>query len=260
MHIERYGTGPRTFVGLHGWSGDHRTFHPLTAALPEDVSFFSLDLPGCGRSPAPRHWTISSIADEISEALLSIPGPVTLVGNCSGALLGIKAAQHSGNRIERLVLIDMFAVFPWYFRIFVSRPIGPYAYATTFRNPLGRWLTNLSLHAKRGRDTTLTGGFAKVDHETTYKYLQVFEGYPLPETFQGLKQPIDLLYGEKTFQAVRDSIKCWQSVWPQATATCLWGAGHMPIQEATKQIEGILYQDARNQHLKALSRMEAHVG
>ncbi len=260
MHIERTGAGPRTFLGLHGWSGDRNTFQPLLTALPKDVSFYSADLPGCGLSLPPREWTIAGIASEIASAIRELPPPVTLVGNCSGALLGIVAAQRVAARIERLVLIDMFAVFPWYFRIFLSRPIGPVAYATTFRNPLGRWFTNLSLRARRTRDTTLTGAFAKVDHSITYKYLQLFENLPGPETFAGLTQPIDLLYGEKTFQAVRQSVPRWQSVWPQATATCLNGAGHLPIQEATAQLRGILYHRQRNRHLESDARTEAHAG
>ena len=260
MHIERYGTGRRTFVGLHGWSGDQSTFEPVTRNLPPDVSFFSFDLPGCGRSPGPRHWTVGSIADEIAKAVLTIPGPITLVGNCSGGLLGLEAAQRLGSRVERMVLIDLFAVCPWYFRVFLSRPIGPIAYATTFQNPLGRWFTNLSLRAKRAPGSNLTVDFAKADHVTTYKYLQIFKNLPAPESFEGLTQPVDLLYGEKTFQAIRKSVARWQAVWPQATATCLAGAGHLPIQEATKQLEGILYQDKGCQHVNVMSRLEAHVG
>ena len=243
MFIERTGTGPRTFFGLHGWSGDHRTFAPVIAGLPEDVSFFSADLPGCGESALPRDWTIDSIADSIAEAVFRLPPPVTLVGNCSGALLGIRAAQRAGDRITRMVLIDMFAVFPWYFRIFISKPIGHHIYATTFRNPLGRWFTNMSLRGKRKKDTTLTGGFARVNHDVTYRYLQLFENYPKPESFTGLTQRIELLYGEKTFQAVRDSVDRWKSVWPQATSTCLKGAGHLPILEATQQLKAVLFDN-----------------
>jgi pimeloyl-ACP methyl ester carboxylesterase len=241
MHVERYGTGPRTFLGLHGWSGDHRTFLPLIHNLPGDVSFFSADLPGCGASALPCDWTLGSIADDIAELIWQLPEPVTLVGNCSGGLLGIEAAKRAGSRVQRMVLIDVFAMFPWYFRVFLLKPIGPYAYATVFRNPIGRWVTNLSLRAKRAESTTLTGAFAEVDHAVTYRYLQLFENFPALESFAVLTQPVDLLYGEKTFAAVRQSVLKWQSVWPQAAAVCLQGAGHLPIEEATGQLRGILY-------------------
>jgi len=241
MHVERYGSGSRTFLGLHGWSGDHRTFLPLVSDLPNDVSFFSADLPGCGVSAQPDAWTLSAIADEIAELIRQLPAPVTLVGNCSGGLLGLLAAQRAGSRLERMVLIDLFATFPWYFRVFLLKPIGPYAYATTFRNPIGRWVANLSLRGKRAQSTTLTGAFAEVDHQTTYRYLQLFETYPALKTFAGLTQQVSLLYGEKTFSAIHRSVAKWQAIWPQAEAVCLQGAGHMPIVEATEQVRGILY-------------------
>ncbi len=242
MFVETSGSGPRTFLGLHGWSGDHRTFAPLTCDLPEDVTFYAADLPGCGRSKAPRHWTVGALADEIAEAAWRLPAPLTLVGNCSGALLGIEAAQRLGNRVERMVLIDIFAEFPWYFRVFLSKGIGRYAYYSTFANPVGRLLTNLSLKAKRSGDAHLTQGFARVDHATTYKYLQVFESFPQPETFEGLTQPIDILYGNKTFQAVRESAVRWSAVWPQAKVCELKGAGHLPILEATEQMRKIVFE------------------
>ncbi len=213
----------------------------MIAHLPKDVSFFSADLPGCGTSEPPLYWTLGAIADSLAEAITKLPAPVTLVGNCSGALLGIEAAQRVGPSIARMVLIDMLAVFPWYFRIFLAKPFGRYAYATTFQNPLGRWFTNLSLRSKRTQNTTLTGGFSRVDHGVTYKYLQLFESFPQPESFAGFTQPIDLVYGEKTFQAVRESVACWKSVWPQAQSTCLTGAGHLPIQEATSQLNELLF-------------------
>ena len=77
--------------------------------------------------------------------------------------------------------------------------------------------------------------------QLTYRYLQLFENAPKPESFNGLTQRVELLYGEKTFQAVRDSVERWKRVWPQATSTCLAGAGHLPIQEATRQFREILF-------------------
>ena len=247
MFIKRTGSGPRFFFGIHGWSGDHHTFDPVTADLPADVSFFSIDLPGCGESLAPNEWTVSAVAQEIADEIRRLPAPVSLVGNCSGALLGIAAAQRAGDHVEGLALIDMFATFPWYFRIFLSKPIGRYAYATTFRNPIGRWFTNLSLRGKRKEDNTLTGGFARVDHDATYRYLQMFDRFPSPASFASLSQPVNLLYGEKTFQAIRDSVPVWKSVWPHAVSTCLRGAGHLPILEATLQLRESLFGDQKKE-------------
>ncbi|HEV2666776.1 MAG TPA: alpha/beta fold hydrolase, partial [Blastocatellia bacterium] len=159
MHIECYGSGSRVYFGLHGWSGDHATFAPLAVYLPAGVALYSADLPGYGRSPAPRRWELAEITDEIASEVVAIDSPVTIIGNCSGAVFALLAAERLPLRIERLILIDPFAYLPWYFKIFLHKRIGRYAYYSTFANPLGRWLTNLSLSKHRTAETDLTESF-----------------------------------------------------------------------------------------------------
>src|SRR5882672_6374242 len=162
MHVECYGSGSQVYFGLHGWSGDHSTFAPLAANLPAGVALYSADLPGYGRSPAPRSWDLAAITDEIAGAIAAVDSPVIVIGNCSGAVFALLAADRMPGRIERLILIDPFAYLPWYFKIFLHERIGRYAYYSTFANPLGRWLTNLSLSRHRTTDTNLTESFASV--------------------------------------------------------------------------------------------------
>lgn len=109
MRIERYGSGQRTYFGLHGWNGSHRTFLPLMDSLPEEASFLSADLPGCGESGPPATWDLNSIASEIAREFTE---PVTLVGNCSGAILALLVARKVPKCIARLVIIDAFAAWP----------------------------------------------------------------------------------------------------------------------------------------------------
>ena len=242
MHVESSGSGPRAFFGLHGWSGDHRTFEPLLIDLPDTVTFHSADLPGCGQSLPPSQWTMAAVANEVAETIVRLPAPVTLVGNCSGANIGFFVAQLIPQRIERIVTIDAFAVWPWYFRIFVNRAIGRYAYFTTFENPVGRWMTNLSLSGKRQRDTSLTEGFTRVDHRVTYRYLTMLRDSGDADQFRGLAMPIDLTYGEKSFQEVKTSAAIFAALWPQARVTSLPRAGHLPILEATAALREVLFE------------------
>ncbi len=241
MRIERFGTGPRAFFGLHGWSGDHRTYEPLVAGLPGDVTLYSADLPGCGESPAPREWTVDAVADEIADAVQTIGTPVTLIGNCSGANLGFFVAERIPERIARMVTIDAFAFWPWYFRVFVNPVFGRYAYFSTFENPVGRWITNLSLSSKRKEDTSLTEGFERVNHRTTYRYLEMLNRAGDAERFRGLRMPIEVTFGAKSFAGVRESAAQFAAMWPQARVTCLGGAGHLPIREATSVLRGIIF-------------------
>ena len=253
MHVECYGSGSRVYFGLHGWSGDHATFAPLAAYLPAGAALYSADLPGYGRSPAPRSWGLAAITDEIAGAIAGVDSTVTVIGNCSGAVFGLLAAERLPRRIERLILIDPFAYLPWYFKIFLNKRIGRYAYYSTFANPVGRWLTNLSLSKHRAADTNLTESFVSVSHDVAYRYLALLGELDGVARFSGLRLPVDLIYGARTFGAVKESIALWRGVWPHARCHELAGAGHLPIQEATGQLGEIVF-GAFESHCDPLKR------
>jgi pimeloyl-ACP methyl ester carboxylesterase len=241
MRVECYGSGSRVYFGLHGWSGDHATFAPLAAYLPAGVALYSADLPGYGRSPAPRSWELAAITDEIADAIAAAGSPITVIGNCSGAVFALLAAERMAGSIERLILIDPFAYLPWYFKIFLHKRIGRYAYYSTFANPLGRRLTNLSLSRHRAADTNLTESFVSVNHDVSYRYLALMGELDDVFRFSRLRLPVDLIYGERTFGAIKKSIALWLEVWPHARRHEIAGAGHLPIQEATRRLSEIVF-------------------
>ena len=247
MHVECYGSGSRVYFGLHGWSGDHSTFAPLAAHLPAGAALYSADLPGYGSSPAPRRWELAAITDEIERAISSADSPVSIIGNCSGAVFALLAAERLTGRIERLILIDPFAYLPWYFKIFLNKRIGRYAYYSTFANPVGRWLTNLSLSKHRTAETNLTESFVSVSHDVAYRYLALLGELDDITRFSRLRLPVDLVYGARTFGAIKESIAMWRGVWPDARCLELAGAGHLPIQEATEQLSEIVFGDFTSQ-------------
>lgn len=248
MFVKRYGTGEKVFLGLHGWGGDHTTFAPLAERLPDGVTLHCPDLPGYGRSAEPREWCLDAVMDEVMEVVAEVADggarKVTLVGNCSGAILGLLAAQQADDFFERLVLIDPFAYVPWYFDLFVSTDFGRYAYYSTFANPVGRRLTNLSLKRRRGRHTDLTASFTRVNHRATYRYLRMLAAVGSYEQFGDLRMPIDLLYGERTFRAVKRSAAMYKALLPQVRLVELAGAGHLPIVEATAPLCDMIFEKA----------------
>lgn len=251
MYFAKYGSGGNVIVGLHGWSGDHTTFAPLLKYLPPAVTFYCVDLPGSGKSPPPEKWEVSSYVCQVANELARLSSnPLTLIGSCSGGLLCLFITKYltSTDRaatIKRIVLLDPFAYLPWYFQVFVSPSMGKvgwYAYSTTFANPLGRWLTNLSLRKQRAEVTNMTGSFARVNHQATYQYLKLLaEGGPA-EQFKDLLVPIDILYGENTFAAVKKSVQQWEDIFPETNCYLLKGVGHLPLEEATDRVATILFE------------------
>lgn len=252
MYFAKHGTGENVFVGLHGWSGDHNTFSPLVKYIPDKAVFYSADLPGNGKSQALSNLTIENLAASIAEGIQSLSHTqVTILGSCSGGLFGLFAVKHlleagKPGIIKRIVMIDPYAYFPWYFSIFVSPQMGKvgwYAYYTTFANPIGRWMTNLSLSKHRAGDAHLTNSFAETNHRTTYRYLQLLAEGGGAKQFKCIPIPVVIVYGEKTFGAVRKSLSLWKDILPQVTFLELKGAGHLPIEEATADLANILFND-----------------
>jgi pimeloyl-ACP methyl ester carboxylesterase len=244
MFVQRYGQGDRIFFGLHGWSGTHATFAPLERFLPSGAMIVSPDLPGYGQSAPPREWTLDALADEIADEIETLDAAVTIIGNCSGALMALSAIElrpRLNERIERMVMIDPFAYLPWYFKLFVTPPFGEYAYLSTFANPIGRWITNLSLKGNRAEGTDLTGSFRGVDHRVSYRYLELMASIDRIERWAGLRHPVKIIYGARSFGAIKTSVGMWQSVWPHASAHELPGAGHLPILESTEELSRIAF-------------------
>ena len=248
MFVHEAGGGLRGVVGLHGWSGDHRTFFPLWEKMPDGWIVFSLDLPGCGVSEPPSEWNLRIVAREVAEEMIRLGmRDLVLVGSCSGAVLAafvVRELREMGRPevVGRLVMIDPFAYCPWYFRIFLTPILGYLIYAVVFANPIGRSITNFFLQDKRAGETNLTKSFAGVDHQVTWKYLKMLHRCGRPAQFRGMGLPVDILYGEKTFSAVQESVEEWKKAFPQAKLKKLAGVGHLPIFEGTKEVVKVIFR------------------
>ena len=239
-----YGAGGRTFVALHGWSGDHRTFAPLQGHLPKWARLWAPDLPGFGAAPPPARWDFDALTRPILEGMDAQGiARATLVGNCAGAVVAMELALRHPERVEGLVLIDPFAYAPWYFRLLTWGWPGWLFYHSTFANPLGRWITNVALAARRTADTDLTEGFARVRHDVAFRFLRLLCSVPHVSRYAALSMPVRLLYGERTFGAVKRSVAMFRSLWPRAVVHALPGAGHLPIQEAAAALARLGFEE-----------------
>lgn len=243
MFVERYGAGGEAYFALHGWGADHRAFAPLAPHVPAGASLYAADLPGCGRSKAPRPLTVDAVVGEVvARAAEFAPGGVTLVGLCGGAFFALLAAQRLPRAVKRVVMLDAFAYLPRYFRLFLGEGVGRRAYHATFANPFGRWLTNRSLGARRAGESDLTATFGSVDHEIAREYLRLFAEAGGVGRFEGLTTPAEIVYGERSFGAVKRSVGMWRAVLPRARVLRLKGAGHLMLAEMTEAASEIIFE------------------
>lgn len=242
MHIEEHGVGPRVFLAIHGWGGDHRDFAPLAARLPPDARLLSVDLPGYGRSPAPPPWDLESIVRELTSDLAARDlSDITLIGFCSGAVLALFVARSAPERVRRIAMIEPFAFIPWYFRIFLAGEFGRRAYRTAFASPLGRSITTWILRRRQSTDDNFMAAFGRVDHDVTQAWLRMFRGVDPLRLFAGLTVPIDIAMGDHTFAAVRESARRYLALWPQARLHELRHVGHLPLVRGTRQLVPIVF-------------------
>ena len=104
--------GPVTgtaIVQIHGWTCNATFFRLQTAAFAKQYRVIGIDLPGHGRSDAPRDvsYTIEHFADAVT-AVMKHAGveKTVLIGHSMGVPVAVKAAQENPSIAIGIVAID----------------------------------------------------------------------------------------------------------------------------------------------------------
>lgn len=106
-HYERTGTGPCVLF-LHGWGDNLETFDTLDKHLNTHFEVTRLDLPGFGKTEAPKNvWDLSDYAMFISAFLnkLEINELQAIVGHSNGGALAIHGLATGELHAKKLVLL-----------------------------------------------------------------------------------------------------------------------------------------------------------
>ena len=141
---------------IHGTGGSSVGFSPLLDRLTDEFVVHCLDLPGFGKSPAPRAWRGVSSTEDIDElycrCLVSYLAEqdnkvVSLVAHSFGGYIAAKFIDKHPEMIASLILVNSAGIFPTlgrtgaYWALFFKssipqsllRALGPVAAATFFR-------------------------------------------------------------------------------------------------------------------------------
>ena len=119
------GTGePAVFV--HGLGSNKFIWNRVCDGLRDVFSFYAIDLPGCGESPAPAHfrYTLEHFADVLTDFIVMKDlKKLTLVGTSFGGAIILIALLRNrdelASRVRSLCLIDVVA-YPQDFPFFVE--------------------------------------------------------------------------------------------------------------------------------------------
>lgn len=245
LFVEKRGEGRKAVVMLHGWNGNHRAFAPIMRRRPKDTALYLVDQPGCGASADPEAWTTEAIAAPIVDLVRNLEEEhVTIAGTCSGAVVGMFVALAVPHRVQRLLLIDPFLEPPWYFKMFTLPLLGALFYFSTFANPIGRWIVNLSMSKKKRAGVDVTNGFAGANPMRALRYLEALVATPRPaaRALRSLAPKTEIAIGSRTFRAVVRGVQAFRArYWRRVKVTVLDGAGHLPHIETPRALAAFVW-------------------
>jgi sigma-B regulation protein RsbQ len=104
------GHGEQDVLLVHGWQNAGVAWQPLVDRLDgSGLRVTTIDLPGCGYSPAPPSWQRATIAEMALDVLalvdeLGLVRPV-FVGHSLGGAIGLSAALAAPGALSALVLV-----------------------------------------------------------------------------------------------------------------------------------------------------------
>tara|TARA_B100000745_G_scaffold296246_1_gene241377 strand:- start:99 stop:920 length:822 start_codon:yes stop_codon:yes gene_type:complete len=240
-----YGEGPVSYLGLHGWGADHRTFTPLEPFLPSGVQLICPDFPGCGGVPPPGEWTIECVIEETAQTLQDqlLVEPPVIIGSCLGAVFALEMLHLGLISTQRLVIIDPLIFFPMYLRVFLLGKFGEGAYRASMETGIGRIMANLISRINRSSDVDMTASLKDIDHDSAYCYLKMMTDLPNPQRYSNLELAVDIIYGEETFRFARKSSKALKAIWEHAREHQVPKASHLPIIEQTEFTARLIFGD-----------------
>ncbi len=103
--------GEKCLLFLHGWRSNKEVWGGVVEKLlviNKELSVFCLDLPGFGKSPAPKKpFSVGDYAETVAEFIKKENlSNIILVGHSFGGRVGIKLASQFPNLVSKLVLVN----------------------------------------------------------------------------------------------------------------------------------------------------------
>ncbi|WP_168210408.1 alpha/beta fold hydrolase [Persicimonas caeni] len=261
LNIVRYGSGPTKVISYHGWGADHRkSFKYVIEKLPEHVSFWGVDLPGCGRSPRPSVFNYPEVASILTQSFDDIVGDgetATLLGACSGAYHGLEIARQRPDKVDKLVMVDSMAYFPWFLGVLLAPGVGTLLFEGVFSSQRGRKAIQKVLEATGVANAfDVMESFGRIDLGAAYRYLEFYDEMGTVDQYMTVNTPTTLLWGTHTWKVVLESVKMWRATLPNFTEVQVEGVGHLINQEAPEVVVEALL-DATGESARDAARQVA---
>jgi len=214
-------------VLIHGIGVSHRYLSRLHGLLADSVETYSIDLPGFGATPKPKH--VLSVADQARYILgameqLGVPEFV-LVGHSMGAQFVTEAALQEPGRIQALVLMGP-VVDP------KRRTVAQQALA------LGR---DCLFHESPSSNAVVVTDYLRCGPRWYLKTLRTMMEYPLEQRITGVSAPVLVVRGADDPVADSDWGRRLAGLARRGQLLEVQGSGHVVQHNRAAEVqEGIL--------------------
>ncbi|MBS1209709.1 MAG: hydrolase [Proteobacteria bacterium] len=115
LHFEKWGTGPRVLIGLHGTSLHGKVWERLAQALSDEFTIYGLDQRGHGDSEAAPagQYTVDFYATDLALFIDALGlERVAFAGSSLGSRVALAYSARHVDRVERLALLDLSFEMP----------------------------------------------------------------------------------------------------------------------------------------------------
>lgn len=262
LHIESFGraTGP-TLVLTHGWGLNSTAWYDAKRALGDRFRLVTWDLPGLGRSKAPRDgkFTIDRFAQGLGAVVEAAgPGPVVLVGHSIGGMttqtFWRACPEVVRRRVAGVVLVDttyhdpirtmwlsdLWRALRWPLiepLMWLTIALSPLAWLSSWQgylsgsNQLAIRLTGFGRHATRGQVDFTARLTCKGSPGVQAKGNLAMFRWSAAEVLPAIPVPVLVLSGSKDIVTLPEAGRFIADAAPKASYVEVEGCGHMGFME-----------------------------
>lgn len=150
IHCLRMGSGSKLLIAFHGFGNDATLFIPLAAALQEEYTTISIDLPGHGHTRWKDRYFGKKDLMAIIQGIRNDFGVTqcSLTGYSLGGRVCLNVAEQQPDWVERMVLMapDGLEKNFWY-QMATRNPVGKNIFSSMMRQPEA-WLQRVDFLRK----------------------------------------------------------------------------------------------------------------
>ena len=231
---QRYGSGEKLLVILHGWGCSKEMFVPIAEHLARHYTVVVPDLPGFGKSPEPPHpFSVGDYTDLLVDFIKSLGfGTVSLMGHSYGGRIIIKlfSMENLPFTVERVCLVDAAGIRP---KKSLGQKLSLLCYTGGRRilslPPLRRLFPNAVENWRKKRGSADFNAASEVMKKTLV--LSVNED--LTPCLKNITSPTLLFWGDKDDATPLSDAKIMEKKIPDAGLVVLQGGSHYSFLENT---------------------------